>query len=107
MIRISSDHREREESAMSGNYTICVGTIGSGLWTSRDGGESWRRVMKGLWSESQVFSLTVHPREPRTVFAGANDGIYKSGDAGPRFNGLESPIDQSPAWTVAVDPVDP
>ena len=33
---------------MSGKYTICAGTIGSGLWLSADGGESWRRVMKGL-----------------------------------------------------------
>ena len=51
---------------MAGKYTICVGTIGSGLWLSADGGESWRRVMKGLWSESRVFGLTVHPQEPRT-----------------------------------------
>ena len=92
---------------MSGNYTICVGTIGSGLWTSRDGGESWRRVMKGLWSESQVFSLTVHPREPRTVFAGANDGIYKSSDGGQSFERLESPMDKLHVWKVAIDPVDP
>ena len=92
---------------MSGNYTICVGTIGSGLWTSHDGGESWRRVMKDLWSESQVFSLTVHPREPRTVFAGANDGIYKSGDGGQSFNRLESPMDKLHVWKVAVDPIDP
>ena len=92
---------------MSGNYTVCVGTIGSGLWTSRDGGESWRRVMKGLWSESQVFSLTVHPREPRTIFAGANDGIYKSGDGGQSFERLESQMDKLHVWKVAIDPVDP
>jgi len=30
---------------MAGKYTICAGTIGSGLWLSADGGESWRRVM--------------------------------------------------------------
>jgi len=92
---------------MTANYTICVGTIGSGLWVSRDGGDSWRRVMKGLWSESQVFSLTVHPKELRTVFAGANDGIYKSGDGGQSFERLESPMDKLHVWKVAVDPADP
>ena len=25
---------------MAGNYTICVGTIGSGLWLSPDGGDT-------------------------------------------------------------------
>ena len=39
--------------------SCCLGTVGSGLWTSADGGDSWRRVMKGLWSESRVFGLTV------------------------------------------------
>jgi photosystem II stability/assembly factor-like uncharacterized protein len=92
---------------MAGNYTICVGTIGSGAWTSRDGGETWRRVMQGLWSESQVFGLTVHPAEPRTVFAGANDGIYKSGDGGQSFEQLESPMDKLHVWKIAVDPTDP
>ena len=92
---------------MAHNYTICVGTIGSGAWTSRDGGENWRRVMQGLWSESQVFGLTVHPAEPRTVFAGANDGIYKSGDGGQSFERLESPMDKLHVWKIAVDPTDP
>ena len=47
---------------MTGNFTICVGTVGSGAWLSPDGGESWRRVGKGLGNESRVFGLTVHPR---------------------------------------------
>ena len=56
---------------MAGNFTICVGTVGSGAWLSPDGGESWRRVAKGLGNESRVFGLSVHPMEPRTIFAGA------------------------------------
>jgi photosystem II stability/assembly factor-like uncharacterized protein len=47
---------------MVGNYTICVGTIGSGLWVSPDGGDSWQRVRDGLSNESRVFGLTVHPQ---------------------------------------------
>src|SRR4051812_8475069 len=87
----------REES-MAGNYTICAGTIGSGLWLSADGGESWRRVMKGLGSESRVFGLTVCPHEPRTVFAGADDGIYKSSDGGQSFERLDSPMNRLDVW---------
>src|SRR3981189_803413 len=92
---------------MSGKYTICAGTIGSGLWLSADGGESWRRVMKGLWGESRVFGLTVHPKEPRTVFAGANDGIYKSGDGGQSFQRLGSAMNRPDVWRIAIDPTNP
>src|SRR5260370_14325647 len=92
---------------MTGNFTICVGTVGSGAWLSPDGGESWRRVGKGLWGESRVFGLTVHPHEPRTVFAGADDGIYKSGDGGQSFERLDSPMNRLDAWKIATDPRDP
>src|SRR5437879_12677904 len=92
---------------MSGKYTICAGTIGSGLWLSADGGESWRRVMKGLWSESRVFGLSVHPHEPRTVFAGADDGIYKSSDGGQSFERLDSPMNRLDVWRMATNPCIP
>lgn len=92
---------------MSGNATLCVGTIGSGAWVSPDGGESWRRVMRGLWSESRVFTLSVHPAEPRTVFAGADDGVYKSQDGGQSFERLESPMNSLHVWKIAFDPSDP
>ena len=92
---------------MSGNFTICVGTVGSGAWLSPDGGESWRRVGKGLGNESRIFALSVHPGEPRTVFAGANDGIYKSLDGGQSFERLQSPMNRTDVWRIAIDPVDP
>src|SRR5260370_27295155 len=97
----------REELAMTGNFTICVGTVGSGAWLSPDGGESWRRVGKGLWSESRVFGLTVHPRDPRTVFAGADDGIYRSPDGGQSFERLDSPLNAFHVWKIAFDPTAP
>src|ERR1700687_1996804 len=92
---------------MTGNFTICVGTVGSGAWLSPDGGESWRRGGKGLWSESRIFELTGHPKEPRTVFARDNDGIYKSIDGGQTFEHLPSPMYALDVWRIAIDPVDP
>ena len=92
---------------MSGNYTILAGTIGTGIWLSPDGGKSWKRAGGELWNESRVFGLTVHPHEPRTVFAGANDGIYKSTDGGMTFARLNSPMNELDVWRIAIDPVDP
>jgi hypothetical protein len=37
---------------MSQNATICVGTLGQGIWRSSDGGATWLRVRHGLYSES-------------------------------------------------------
>ena len=76
---------------MSANYSICIGTIGTGAWLSPDGGDSWRRIASpnGLWGESRVYGLATHPSEPRTIFAGADDGIYRSSDGGQSFTRLE------------------
>jgi photosystem II stability/assembly factor-like uncharacterized protein len=92
---------------MTANVTLCVGTIGSGAWISPDGGESWRRVGHGLWNESRVYGLAAHPREPRIVFAGADDGIYRSEDGGRSFEHLDSPMNKMDVWKIAFDPSDP
>jgi photosystem II stability/assembly factor-like uncharacterized protein len=92
---------------MTQNITICVGTVGSGAWTSTNGGESWRRVGRGLGNESRLYGLAAHPREPRTVFAGAEDGIYKSLDGGQSFERLDSPMNKMDVWRIAFDPTNP
>ncbi len=92
---------------MSANFTLCVGTVGSGAWTSPDGGDSWQRVRSGLWGESRVYGLATHPREPRTVFAGADDGVYKSRDGGQSFERLDLPMNKMDVWKIAFDPADP
>ncbi len=92
---------------MNKDFSICVGTIGSGVWLSPDGGESWRRVVKGLWSESRIYGLSLHPTEKRTIFAGADDGIYRSDDGGQSFERLDSPMNTRDVWKIAFDPTNP
>jgi photosystem II stability/assembly factor-like uncharacterized protein len=87
--------------------TICVGTVGTGAWISSDGGDSWRRVGRGLGNESRIYGLAVHPREPATMFAGAEDGLYKSSDGGRSFEHIASPMDKMDVWKIAFDPSDP
>lgn len=92
---------------MAGSFSICIGTVGTGAWISSDGGDSWRQVRTGLWAESRVFGFAVHPRQPRTILAGADDGIYRSEDGGQHFERLESPMNALHVWKVAFDPADP
>lgn len=92
---------------MAKNFSICVGTTGTGLWHSPDGGERWSRIGSGLWGESRVFGLAVHPKDPSVIYAGADDGIYRSSDRGKSFERLDSPMNSLDVWKIAIDPVDP
>jgi photosystem II stability/assembly factor-like uncharacterized protein len=91
---------------MATTYRTLVGTVGTGIWFSTDAGESWSRC-RGMWNETQVFALTPHPQDPQIVFAGAHDGIYRSGDGGVTFDAIDSPLSGKAIWSVAFDPVQP
>ena len=92
---------------MAQDFTMCVGTIGTGIWRSADGGGTWGPVREGIWSESRVYSLTGHPHNPHVLFAGTDDGIYRSQDGGKHFEHLDSPMNTRHVWKIAIDPVDP
>ena len=53
---------------MTQNATICVGTLGQGIWRSSDGGDTWLRVRHGLNSESAVGALAVHPSDAHIIY---------------------------------------
>ena len=42
---------------MAKDYTICIGTVGQGLWHSPDGGETWHRMRQPFPLESRVRAL--------------------------------------------------
>src|SRR5215831_17292418 len=91
---------------MTQNATICVGTLGQGIWRSSDGGDTWLRVRHGLYSECAVRALAVHPSDARIMYCGADSGIYRSEDKGEHWEHLDSPMNEIPVWALAIDPVD-
>ena len=62
--------------------TIYVGTIGQGVWRSEDGGDSWRRTSSGMFSESDIRAIAVHPDDGAILFAGTEADIYRSQNGG-------------------------
>ena len=86
---------------MTKHVTICVGTLGQGIWRSSDGGDTWLRVRHGLYSESAVRVLAVHPSDARIMYCGADSGIYRSEDKGERWERLDSPMNELPVWALA------
>ena len=92
---------------MAKDFSICIGTVGQGVWQSPDGGESWVRMRNPFPLESRVRALALHPKEAHSVFAGADSGLYRSQDNGASWERANAPEHSLNAWSLAVDPADP
>jgi photosystem II stability/assembly factor-like uncharacterized protein len=86
---------------------VFAGTIGQSVWRSRDGGETWQRASRGMFSECDIRAVAVHPRDPRTVYAGTETGLYRSADGGDNWEHVASPMDGMQIWSLAISPRDP
>src|SRR6266478_7741509 len=59
----------KKEDSLMKDFTICVGTVGAGVWYSPNGGEKWRRSKMNLPfhaepGEVQIRALAVYPQDP-------------------------------------------
>jgi len=54
-------------------------------WKTFTGGQKWLPMHDGMIDDSDVMTLTVDSRSPKTVFATACTGIYRSEDGGGKW----------------------
>src|SRR2546427_2601847 len=94
---------------MAAKGTILVGTIGQGVMMSPDDGASWTRasVRHGMHSDAIVKCLLADPERPETVYAGTDLGLYRTDDAGAKWERVDTSMNGSMVWSLAIDPVDP
>jgi len=94
---------------MAKQGTILVGTIGQGVMMSSDDGESWTRASgrQGMHSDGIVKALLADPWHPEVVYAGTDMGLYRTDDRGGQWRRLETPMNGSMVWSLAIDPIDP
>jgi len=94
---------------MAKQGTILVGTIGQGVMMSSDDGESWTRASgrQGMHSDGIVKAVLADPWHPEVVYAGTDMGLYRTDDRGGQWRRLETPMNGSMVWSLAIDPVEP
>jgi photosystem II stability/assembly factor-like uncharacterized protein len=85
-------------------HRLYVGTIGEGLWRSTDGGETFLRASDGMFVECHVRALAVHPRDPRTLYLGCEQGLFRSTDGADHWTRVESPLNGRQIWSVVLLP---
>lgn len=87
------------------NDTVFAIVRGS-LMRSVDGGTTWRRVVRGLGSESAVATrLSISPSGEEVMYLATRDaGVFRSDDAGQSFRPVSGGLDSNEVADVAVSP---
>jgi photosystem II stability/assembly factor-like uncharacterized protein len=100
--------RSKYVFAGAGHYNPTGGErYRGGLFRRAPGDGDWESLTAGLPQAVEVRALVVHPRDPDVIFAGTQDGPYRSLDAGSRWQRLDFPERGVTIWSLAFDPADP
>jgi photosystem II stability/assembly factor-like uncharacterized protein len=84
------------------SHRLYVGTIGEGLWRSTDDGDSFRRTCDGMFVECHIRALAVHPSDPRILYLGTEQGLFRSSDGADNWSRVESPANGMQIWSIAI-----
>lgn len=79
-------------------FIAVTGVDESGVYTSTDGGDSWRKLPgAGLPDPAHVISLAVDPGDAAVMYVGAgtdvDPGIYRSSDGGATWHSISDGLD--------------
>ncbi|MGE4220585.1 MAG: WD40/YVTN/BNR-like repeat-containing protein, partial [Alphaproteobacteria bacterium] len=79
----------------------------SGLYRMPAGGGAWESLTTGLPADVEVRAILVRPDDPRTVYAGTQDGPYVSTDGGDSWRSMDMPGDRRVVWSMCLHPTEP
>jgi photosystem II stability/assembly factor-like uncharacterized protein len=95
---------------------IFVGAAGSpaggssaqtrGLYRLDVNSGEWQRLAGGLPDSVEIRCLVTHPKDPRIVYAGAQNGVYRSPDSGASWRLLALPGKEKVVWSILIHPKD-
>ncbi|MBI3540436.1 MAG: glycosyl hydrolase, partial [Candidatus Eisenbacteria bacterium] len=93
-------------------WTLIDGGPGSGVWKSRDGGKTWKKLTNGLPREDKGrIGLAISPVNPNVVYAvveaaDKGSGFYRSTDGGGNWDKMSDYVSTSPQYynEIVADP---
>ena len=107
---VDERHKTYVYVGLGGESALLLGTDGpaldqGGLYRRGDGDETWDDISEGLTAHPQVRALLIDPHDPKVIFAGTHNGIYRSDDRGKHWERQDSP--QGDVWSLSAHPHDP
>ena len=75
------------------------------FYRSTNAGENWVRLGSGLRLK-QAFSLQIHPKDPKILYAGGLGGIYKTTNSGRNWTNMKCECIPNPRG-ISIDPIHP
>ena len=105
----ANGHRTNIYVGLAGESALVVGVEGTplgegGLFRLTEGDSQWVPAENGLPADPQVRALLVHPDNPSTVFAGTQDGVYRSDDRGDTWSRTDTMSGE--VWSMTAHPND-
>jgi photosystem II stability/assembly factor-like uncharacterized protein len=102
-------HKTHVFVGLSGENPLVVGAEGNslgsgGIYRQVEGETEWASITKGLPADPQVKALLLDPKNSANIFAGTQDGIYRSSDRGENWERTDSP--SGDVWSLAAHPND-
>jgi photosystem II stability/assembly factor-like uncharacterized protein len=78
-----------------------------GLFRRSPDDDEWQLVTAGLPENVEARAFAVHPKQPDVIFAGTQDGPYRSTDGGQRWERTGFPERGAVVWSLAFHPTRP
>jgi len=85
-----------------------AGTPSRGGLFRRDAGDgTWEALGGGLPDKAEVRAILVDPNNPSVIYAGTQDGPYRSTDGGDHWHRLDFPDRGAVIWSITIHPTRP
>ena len=81
--------------------------VNSGLYRMSNNDGQWSLLTNGLPDAPAVRAIAVHPKTPEVVYAGTQDGPYRSGAHGDHWEKVNVGDHGLPVWSLLFHPRDP
>ncbi len=80
--------------------------VDTGLYRFGANNEAWERLSSGLPEAPAIRALTIHPSQPNIIYAGTQEGPYRSNDHGDHWEKVNVPDRGQPVWSFLFHPHD-